>query len=106
MPQFTCYRCGSCCNGFQAIVPKGESSNLSPEHLNELERLHGAAYAMDYIKNNSVIQEERCQWLQGDKSQGTVCLAYERRSSDCRNYPDYTLQPECQVGKNLMEGKE
>ena len=103
MTQFICYRCGTCCKGFNAIVPKEESSNLSPDYLNELERLHGNDYAMAYIRNNSVIQDKRCQWLHEEEDNTTTCLAYERRSPDCRNYPDYTLQSFCPVGKKLME---
>jgi len=101
----TCYRCGSCCHEMVAMVPKDESSNLSPDFLANLEKSHGFDYVDEYIDNNSVLQGMRCQWLRDEPDGTTTCLVYEKRSSDCRNYPDPTITSFCRVGKLKMTGE-
>ena len=98
-----CHRCGTCCKNFNAIVPKNESSDLSPGFLEKLEETHGYDYMMDYIDKNSVLYGERCEWLKDGADGTTTCLAYERRSTDCRNWPYLQLSSECPVGKKHID---
>ena len=100
MPGFVCYRCGTCCSGFSAIVPKDETSNLNPAYLEELEALHDREYAYHYMVTNSVVQDYRCQWLQDNDDHTTTCTAYERRHLECRIFPGYLVDSHCPIGKD------
>ena len=42
-----CMRCGYCCRGFFAVIPKNETSNLSEDYLDQLDY----SEQMDYIDN-------------------------------------------------------
>ena len=84
-----CMRCGYCCRGFFAAIPKNETSNLSEDYLDQLDY----SEQMDYIDNNSELMGSKCKWLYQDnyinndnKNDIAKCNAYERRSSHCRNY--------------------
>ena len=98
-----CYRCGTCCKNFNAIVPKNKSSDLSPEFLANLEVKYGYKHMMEYIDNNSILYGERCKWLKDNSDGTTTCLAYERRSTDCRNWPYLQLTTHCPVGREKYQ---
>ena len=93
-----CYRCGMCCHGYLAAVPKTTESNLSPGFLSAYEAEHGDKIVA-YVYNNAVMMSDPCQWLIKNEDGTTTCSAYCRRSSDCRNYPGTA---ECKVGKQKM----
>ena len=93
-----CFRCGACCKNFNAIVPKNKRSDLSPAFLEALEKKRGYDRMMKYIDGNSVLYGERCKWLKDEKDGSTTCLAYERRSADCRNWPYLRISTYCPVG--------
>lgn len=84
-----CMRCGFCCHGFLAFVPKTEDVDLTDEYLNSL-----GLDVYDYIKQNTEVMGEKCKWLQQDnyigngskKNDVAVCGVYDRRSNQCRNY--------------------
>ena len=85
----TCMRCGYCCRGFFAAIPKNELSNLSDDYLNQLDY----SEQMEYIDINSELMGSKCKWLCQDnyinndnKNDVAKCNAYARRSIHCRNY--------------------
>ena len=95
---FVCHRCGTCCKDFLATVPKHVDSDLSPDHLNSME----LDAAMAYLDEHAEMQGVRCRWLIDNEDGTCSCGAYERRSEDCRNYPDLTVQTRCKVGEHVM----
>lgn len=99
-----CYRCGSCCGNFSAMVPASETSDLSPDFLEKLRVEYGDEYVMTYFDEHAMFQGERCEWLINETDGSTTCSLYEMRGSDCRNYPDPTAgSTYCRVGKLKME---
>jgi len=76
-----CFRCGRCCKGFIAIVPKKDDSDLSPDFLESMDFDEKERY----VEENHEFQGEKCKWLDDTDIQCT-CKAYDRRSSDCRNH--------------------
>jgi Fe-S-cluster containining protein len=87
------------------MVPATENSDLSPDFLRKLEDVHGVDYVMEYFDKNAIFQGERCKWLNNEDDGTTTCTIYEKRGSDCRNYPDPTTgSTYCKVGKIRMEG--
>lgn len=100
-----CYRCGSCCGNFSAMVPATKDSDLSPDYLDKLRGEHGEEYVMDYFDEHAIFQGVRCKWLVDAEDGTTICSIYEKRGSDCRNYPDPTTgSTYCKVGKLKMQG--
>ena len=77
-----------------ATVPKHESSDLSPEHIDQFETFE-EEYA--YLEQNCELLGEKCKWLDDSQVEAT-CLAYDRRGSDCRNYPGNP----CKVGPLVL----
>lgn len=63
----------------------------------------GFDYVMEYVENNSVLQGDRCKWLKDESDRTTTCLAYDRSSSECRDYPDYTISSYYRIGKGKIE---
>lgn len=98
MPENKCYRCGMCCRGYIAIVPKNKDSNLSPEYIESFIENHGFDYALSYIDENSELMGDPCKWLIINEDGLCSCSVYENRSSDCRNYPG----GDCKVGKTIL----
>ena len=82
----TCLRCGLCCKGQYCRVPRYEYSDLSPDNLDRILAAHGPAAVQDYIRDNSVRQGDRCKWLIDNADRTTTCMAYNRRSSTCRDF--------------------
>ena len=87
-----CFRCGKCCDNYLGIVPKYNTSNLSPKFLNKM----SFEEAQIYLKNHSELMGHPCKWLQKTKSGLAKCLVYKNRSSNCRNYPDGV--GDCRIG--------
>jgi len=59
---------------------------------------------MTYFDENAVFQGERCKWLVDEADGTTTCSIYEKRGSDCRNYPDPTTgSAYCKVGKLMID---
>ena len=99
MATIECHRCGTCCQSFLATIPKYNESNLSPGFLKNLGEMHGQAYVKKYWKENSEPQEKRCKWLKDEPDGTTTCTAYNRRSSECADFPEYTLSKKCRFRK-------
>lgn len=95
-----CFRCGRCCNGYLAQIPKTKEVNLSPKFLEEMELLE----ALRYVEIHSELMDSPCKWLQKNADGKFKCLVYANRSSNCRNYPEG--EGDCRVGKYLEELKE
>lgn len=97
-----CYRCGTCCKGFIALVPKTKESDLSPEFLEEYGKTHTDEELFQYIEENSQDMGEVCPWLIEDTDDFCSCAVYEHRSSQCREYPGC----DCKIGrmKNHKKG--
>ena len=93
-----CYRCGSCCKGLLALIPRTSKSNLSPDLLEELGMKYGSDYVDSYINDNSEFMEDRCKWLQENPDGTAKCLVHDYRSSHCRDYPGSS----CNVGRSKM----
>jgi len=95
-----CLRCGHCCKDYLCFVPKYETSNLSPEFLETIDedRLD------DYINENIEEQGSACKWLTVDKLGLHSCLAYDRRSSMCRDHN--SLIGKCLIGISYWKDKE
>jgi len=85
------------------MIPKYSTSNLAPQFLENMEETEGYEYTSKYVDDHADYQGERCKWLQDNEDSTTTCLAHDRKSSDCINYPDATMQTECRVGKRKME---
>jgi len=93
-----CYRCGYCCAG--CLVPKDEASDLSPDYLDSLKRIHGEDFAAGYAKENSISAGDRCRWLAiNPDGRTTSCTAYARRSAVCRKH---NADAECLIGFMVM----
>ena len=91
-----CYRCGTCCRGYFAIVPKYFDADISPSNVEFIEIMYGYTYLKDYLEEYSEFCVSRCKWLVDNEDGTTSCAVYERRSSSCRNYPDNDV---CRIGK-------
>jgi Fe-S-cluster containining protein len=94
-----CHRCGFCCKKFNAIIPMNIDSNLSPEYLNGIIMSKGFEYMESYFEKNGTSQGEPCIWLIYKEDGTTACSAYERRGVECRRYPYWPQDNECQTGK-------
>lgn len=92
-----CYRCGTCCRGFFAVVPKTEDVDLSPEFLERLSQEKSMKEIAEYISENSQPMGATCVWLGYNEDGAAFCKVYEHRSADCRNYPG----GDCKIGKHL-----
>ena len=53
MEDFKCFRCGNCCKGFLAFVPKTEDADLSPEFLEAYYEREGFEATKAYMDANS-----------------------------------------------------
>ena len=95
-----CYRCGKCSRSFLATIPKYEESNLSPVFLDNLREKYGEEFVLEYIEENSEFQEKRCKWLIDESNGTTSCSAYERRSSECIDFPEYRTSVRCLTREN------
>ena len=93
-----CFRCGRCCREAIATVPKHETSDLSPEHIDKFETFEEE---YEYLEQNCEPLGKKCKWLDDSKVEAT-CLAYDRRGSDCRNYPGNP----CKVGPLVLLSKQ
>ncbi|MNV70714.1 Flagellin N-methylase [compost metagenome] len=83
-----CLRCGSCCSGMFAIVPKTENSDLSPSCMEKVpyESLD------DYIETNGEPMGTPCKWLKRDtKTTEAFCTVHEKRSTHCRMHPEHIV---------------
>ena len=96
-----CFRCGTCCKGFIALVPKTLESNLSESFLEQYGEENGFDAMFEYVESNSEPQGDRCKWLEDNSDGTTTCTAYERRGSDCSNYPEQLIFDYCRVGKKF-----
>lgn len=97
-----CYRCGYCCKTSIAIVPKTETSDISPEKLSTMEW----DACQKYLDEHSMGIEGNCPWLVNmPDGKTTACKVHDLRGSCCRDYPDAGLQTHCHIGKHRMEGK-
>jgi len=78
------------------MIPKYKNSDLSPDFLDYLEMTFGFNYLCDYIDENSEQLEGRCKWLKDNDDGTTICIAYNRRNIECRDYPGLS---ECLASK-------
>lgn len=92
-----CYRCGTCCKNYIALVPKTKESDLSPDFLDKYSETHTFAEVDQYISENSQPMGEICPWLVEDDIGVYSCAVYEHRSSQCRDYPSC----DCKIGKAI-----
>lgn len=90
-----CLRCGYCCKGHICLVPKHETSNLSPEFLETVDTL--------YIDENIEEQGAYCKWLTVNEKGIHSCTAYNRRSSMCIDYNSEIKV--CRIGYNYWSRK-
>ena len=102
MEDFKCFRCGSCCKGFFAFVPKTEDADLSPEFLEAYYEREGFVATKAYIDANSQPMGEVCPWLLENEDGTCSCKVYEHRSSNCRNYPGTAY---CNLGEYILNKK-
>lgn len=81
-----CLRCGSCCIGALAFIPKTEHSDLSPEKLKTLSEPEFKTYLAteaDFGTGNSA----PCKWLSFNEFREASCKVHTLRSENCRDYP-------------------
>lgn len=119
-----CLRCGYCCRGSFAIIPKTENSDLSKTHFEYLEKKHGKEYVRKYIAKNSESLYQihlatkiqnlpkyklACKWLIQDyfeisdhyaKLSPSSCKVYDKRSGICTNYKKGIW---CNIGISLWK---
>lgn len=105
-----CFRCGYCCRGSFAIIPKTKNSDLSRTHFEYLEEKYGIDFAKNYIAKNSESLYQihlanktgelpkyklPCKWLVQEyfevsgeyaKLSPSSCKVYGKRSGTCTNY--------------------
>lgn len=68
-----------------AAVPLHFESNLDPEYIDSLPM----AEADSYMELNAELMGTPCKWLIRDEvTTEATCKVHDRRSSDCRNYPE------------------
>ena len=80
-----CMRSGKCCTSMVAVVPVTEDSNLDPDFLDALPWDE----ADSYLEKNAELMGNPCKWLERDEvTTEASCKVHERRSGDCRNYPE------------------
>jgi Fe-S-cluster containining protein len=80
-----CMRSGKCCSSMLAVVPIHEASNLDPEYIDSLP----TEEADSYMEQNAELMGTPCKWLERDEvTTEATCKVHERRSGDCRNYPE------------------
>jgi Fe-S-cluster containining protein len=95
-----CSRCGYCCKGHIALVPKTITADLSPEYIEKLAEEQGGPAAIQYVEENTQPQGDRCPWLVIGEDGLAHCYVYSHRSSCCRNYPDSDV---CRIGDAFKE---
>ena len=120
----SCLRCGYCCRGTFALVPKNYDSDLSAKHLYYLEEKYGWKYVSNYIATNSeslfepylMVKTESlptismpCKWLIQDHFElsetyanisPACCSVYERRSATCSTHREGVC---CSIGIELWK---
>jgi Fe-S-cluster containining protein len=81
-----CLRSGGCCSGYFALVPKTETSDLSPTNLESMED------AISYIEEHSEGMGKPCKWLIRDEvTTEATCKVHTLKSSMCIDYPEYMV---------------
>lgn len=92
-----CLRCGMCCSGMFAIVPRYESSNLSPQFLETL----GDEALSQYIDDNGEPMGKPCKWLARDAhTTEATCRVHSCKSSHCLDHPEHIVGNEwCPIGR-------